>query len=183
MSRRALWMVMLLLAVPVLAWAQPEPGMGGMGGGGFGGGGRGGWRGGRGRMGSPQGQDMRPVWESLGLSKDQLEKVHEILDDQEKSSGKDRADLQAARGDLEKMMEADEPDRSAIESQIDTMERLQAEIQKSSAWAMLDARKLLTPQQRKKLDQLLSERRGGGGREMGAGSGFQSGEPDGAGGR
>ena len=162
MSRRALWIVLLGIALPVLAYAQPEPGMGGMGGGGFGGGmgGRGGWRGGR-RAQSPQSADTRPVWESLGLSKDQLDQVHEIFDDQAKSSAQDRADLQSARADLEKMMRDDEPDRSSIERQIDRIEQLQAELQKSSAWAMLDARKLLTPQQRKKLDQMLAERRGG----------------------
>jgi Spy/CpxP family protein refolding chaperone len=179
MNRRALWIALLGIALPVLAYAQPERGMGGMGGGGFGGGGgRGGWRGGR-RMGSQQNADTRPVWESLGLSKDQLEKVHEIFDDQEKSSAQDRADLQTARGDLEKMMRDDEPDRSAIEHQIDKIEQMQVELQKSSAWAMLDARKLLTQQQRKKLDQVLAERRGGG-REMGSPpNGFGGGGSDG----
>src|SRR5262249_31213716 len=119
-----------------------------------------------------EGQDAKPIWESIGLDKEQLQKVHEIFDDQQKASGKDRADLQEARTDLEKMMQADQPDRGAIESQIDKMEQLQAEIQKSSAWAML------TPQQRKKLDQALAERLGGGGREMGAEHGLGGGEPD-----
>ena len=79
-------------------------------------------------------------------------------------------------------MREDEPDRTGIERQIDKLEQLQAELQKSSAWAMLDARKLLTPQQRKKLDQILARRRGGP-RQMGQGEGFQGGESDSPGGR
>ena len=178
MKRSALWLVLLMTLLPVLAWGQTD--MGGYGGHGGMGGGGGGWRGGH-RMGAPPGQDATPIWESIGLDKEQLQKVHEIFDDQQKASGKDRADLQEARTELEKMMQADQPDRGAIESQIDKMEQLQAEIQKSSAWAMLDARALLTPGQRKKLDQALAERRGGGGREMGAEHG--GGEPDLPGGR
>lgn len=158
MSRRVLWVVLLGLALPALSWAQGEPGMGGGFGGGMGG--RGGWRGGR-RMQGQQQQDTRPVWETIGLSKDQLDKVHQILDDEQKSSAHDRQDLQDARADLEKMMRDDQPDRSAIEKQIDSVARLQGELEKSRAWAMLDARALLTPQQRKKLDQVLAERRGG----------------------
>jgi len=183
MKRSALWIVLLMALLPVLAWGQTD--MGGYGGGygGHGGMGGGGWHGGHRMGGGPQGQEATPIWESLGLDKEQLTKIHEILGDEQKASSKDRADLQEARGDLEKMMQADQPDRAAIESQIDKMEQLQAELQKSSAWAMLDARALLTPQQRKKLDQALAERRGGGGREMGAGAGFGGGEPDVPGGR
>jgi Spy/CpxP family protein refolding chaperone len=172
-------MVLLMALLPVLAWGQTD--MGGYGGGygGHGGMGGGGWHGGHRMGGAQQGQDATPLWESIGLDKDQLKQVHQIFDDQQKASGKDRADLQEARTDLDKMMQADQPDRAAIESQIDKMEQLQAELQKSSTWAMLDARALLTPQQRKKLDQALADRRNGGGREMGAAEhGYGGGEPD-----
>jgi Spy/CpxP family protein refolding chaperone len=185
MSRRALWLVLLGLTLPLVAGAQ-EPGMGGgMGGmgGGFGGhGDRGGWGGGR-RGQGPPGEEAKPVWEQLGLNRDQREKVQEILSDQEKASAQDRADLRQARMDLEKMTQADEPDRDAIEKQIDKIEEIQAALQKSSTWAMLDARKLLTPPQKKRLDQLLAERMRGGGRDMGPpGAGLGGGEEGGPGG-
>ena len=163
MSRRWIWIALLATLVSAVGWAQGEPGMGGGGfGGGLGGGmgGRGGWRGGGGRrmQAGQQQEDPARIWEDLGLNKDQLDKVHQIFDDERKSSADDRRNLQDARRELDKMMRVDQPDRAAIEKQIESMERLRTELQKSSTWAMLDARALLTPQQRSRLDEKLAQR-------------------------
>jgi periplasmic protein CpxP/Spy len=146
-------------------------GMGGMPGGRYGmnGGGRGGMRGGWGMMAS-----------QLDLSDTQRDRIRGIMETQMRRGIQERADLQIATLDLGKLMRADTPNRGAIDSQIDKMGRMRATLSKERIGAMLDARAVLTPEQRDKLKQMRSQGWGGG-RHGGHGRGPDGG-PGGPGG-
>jgi Spy/CpxP family protein refolding chaperone len=73
---------------------------------------------------------------------------------QERKAIQARADIQLARLDLRKLMEADKPDSKAIEAQIDRIAGLRAGLEKSRMATMLEFRASLTPEQQKKLREL-----------------------------
>ena len=98
---------------------------------------------------------MHPrMLESLGLTGVQLQKARAIFEAQERASIPARAELELAHLDLRKLMNADTPDRAAIGSQLDKIGRMQTEMRKAHTFAMLDLRAMLTPEQRKKLEQM-----------------------------
>jgi Spy/CpxP family protein refolding chaperone len=119
-----------------MAEAPPEPGNGMSGHGGHMGGGPG--------MGEGRG-----MMAQLKLTDDQVKKIAEIRDRHERSSIKLRADLETARLDMRKLISADEPDRKAIEMQIDRSSQIRASLAKERMAGMLDMRTVLTPEQRK----------------------------------
>lgn len=132
----------------------PEGRAGGMGGPGMG------MRGHRG-MGGPGGPGMgrgmrHPgmMFAMLDLSDAQKAKMRDIHERAARTQIQTRADLQIARMDMAKLMRADNPDQSAINAQIDKMAQIRANMQKTRAGAMLEARAQLTPDQRKKMQAM-----------------------------
>jgi Spy/CpxP family protein refolding chaperone len=113
---------------------QPGPGMSGHGGH---------------RGGGPGMADGKGMMEQLKLTDDQIKKIAEIRDRHERNAIKMRADLETARLDMKKLLQADEPDRKAIETQIDRSSQLRANLAKERMAGMLDMRAVLTPEQRK----------------------------------
>jgi Spy/CpxP family protein refolding chaperone len=124
-----------------------------MGGGGMGPGrpgpgrGRGGWSMHHGRLGPMLARE-------LDLTPQQIEKMKATRDAQQRKAIQARADIQIARLDLRKLIQADKPDAKAIEVQIDRIAGLRAGLEKSRVAAMLDFRASLTPDQQKKLREL-----------------------------
>jgi Spy/CpxP family protein refolding chaperone len=98
-------------------------------------------------------------WRELGLTDAQRDKLMEIRDRQARAGIRARADLALARLDLMKMMRAEHPDRGAIDSQIERLGHMRTELRKSQVNAMLDARGVLTADQRRKLESSREERR------------------------
>jgi Spy/CpxP family protein refolding chaperone len=95
-----------------------------------------------------------PFARQLELTDAQRAKLADIRDRQARRDIQARADLQIARLDLRKLVAAEKPEATAINTQIDRMARLRAEMAKSRMAAMLDARALLTPEQLRKLHAL-----------------------------
>ena len=110
------------------------------------------------------------VWQDLNLSDEQKKKIEAITDRQRRDGIKARADLELAGLDLRKLMRADAPDRSAINSQIDKVTSMRGTLRKAQVAAMLDMRAVLTPDQLKKWNDARPMGRGGmsgmGGRRM-----------------
>jgi Spy/CpxP family protein refolding chaperone len=100
----------------------------------------------------------------LDLSDAQREQLAELHERTLKQNIQARADLRIAQMDLRKLMRAETPDARAIDSQIDKLAGLRAAIQKTRVGALLEARSLLTPEQRKQLQELRGP---GGGRGPG----------------
>lgn len=87
----------------------------------------------------------------LDLTEAQRTKLAEIRERQQRKAIQSRADLQFAQLDLRKLMRAESPSVTAINAQIDRLSRLRADAQKGRVAAFLEARSVLTPEQRKQL--------------------------------
>ncbi len=92
--------------------------------------------------------------DELKLTAEQRRKLRDIRDDLARRVIKTRADLAVARLDLARGLRSELPDRSQIEGQIDALATLQASLMKSAASARLEARKVLTPEQRRQLEEM-----------------------------
>lgn len=90
----------------------------------------------------------------LNLTTEQREKMKAARERQARKAIQARADIQLARLDLHKLMQADKPDTRAIETQIDKIASLRTELEKSRVATMLEIRASLTAEQQKKLREL-----------------------------
>jgi Spy/CpxP family protein refolding chaperone len=126
----------------------------GMGGPGMGGGMGHGMRGMRGM--GPRGFEamLDRLTGPLALTAQQRAKLEDIHDKRRRDDIRAGADIQIARLDLRNLIEADNADRGAIESQIDRVAQLEASLHKSRVGTLLDGRAVLTAQQRAKLEEL-----------------------------
>jgi Spy/CpxP family protein refolding chaperone len=98
--------------------------------------------------------------EALGLSDAQRDRIRDIREAQMRRAVQQRADLQLARMDLHQLMRRERPDRAAVETQVDKLARLQAELHKGRAGAHLDMLAVLTPEQRGRMRELHDGRMG-----------------------
>lgn len=148
---------------------QPPQGMGpGMGGGIGMGGGMGMGRGmgvGRGPNAAPSPQPgRRPMergmgrwWknpemvEKLGVTADQQKKMDDIFQQHRLKLIDVTAAVEREEVTLQPMMEADQPDEARIVAQIDKVAQARAELEKANARMLLGIRRVLTPDQWKKL--------------------------------
>jgi len=150
----------------------PHRMMNGHGGPGMHGGGRGGF-GMRGGMGMGGGMFLGPerillmdnggrLAERLDLTGTQKDKLRDIGGDLERKEIQLRANLETAGLDLRDLMRSDSPSASAVDAKIENLSQLRGELMKANARAVLDARKVLTSDQRKKLADMRPGRFGGG---------------------
>jgi Spy/CpxP family protein refolding chaperone len=89
---------------------------------------------------------------SLDLTGEQLGKLKDIEQDLSVALIKKKADIQVAFLGLHTLMDQDAPDTQAILGHIDSMGKMETEIQKTAVKAALEARKVLTA------DQILKAR-------------------------
>jgi Spy/CpxP family protein refolding chaperone len=92
--------------------------------------------------------------DKLDLTGTQKDKLRDIGGDLERKEIRLRADLETAGLDLRDLMKSDSPSASAVDSKIETLTQLRGNMMKAGAKAVLDARKVLTSDQRKKLEDL-----------------------------
>lgn len=97
----------------------------------------------------------------LGLTDQQIEKIRSI----EKQNAGQRSALQERQRDGQKkmreLMEADQPDEAAIMKQIDINGQAMIDMRKAQVGEMLEARKVLTPEQLQQARGLIRQRLGG----------------------
>jgi Spy/CpxP family protein refolding chaperone len=144
---------------------------GGVNGGGWGGEQRGpGWGGERGRMGGERGErqfglmrllDDPTIRQQAGISAEQVAKIRQQNSEFRKTQIRERADLEVKRIDLRDLISADKPDRASIDSKLQEISAAQLALEKSSVTFRLNMREAITPAQREKLQQIMSERRRG----------------------
>jgi len=128
---------------------------------GFGGGGRMGRRGfggERGEFGLVRLLNDPAIREKLGITAEQVGAIRKQQSDFRKAQIRDRADLQVKRVDLQDLLEADRPDRTAIDSKLQEISTARLALEKSAIHYRLAMREAITPEQREKLHQLMSER-------------------------
>jgi Spy/CpxP family protein refolding chaperone len=103
----------------------------------------------------------RAMMEKLNLTDDQSKKLEDIRYQHQKKAITMRADLESARLDLGRMMRADQPDRRAIEAQLDKISQARLVLAKDRVGQMLDMRAVLTPEQLKTWREMRGGMRGG----------------------
>jgi Spy/CpxP family protein refolding chaperone len=126
-------------------------------------GGRGGWEG-RGREG--RGRDGRGfgrgggylhnpmIRQQLGVTADQTQKIEQQETETRKSEIRGRADLEIKRIELNQLLAADSPDRSAIDAKLQEVSTAQMALEKTGIDNRLAIQAILTPAQRKQLKDM-----------------------------
>lgn len=166
-----LMVALALLAVPGALWAQdelgpaenlapPSPGefearpdfAGGPGQRGF-------RHPGRGMRGMP---DIARLREQLGLTDDQVKQLHALRVEGAKNAIRSRADVEVKRLELRELLQADQPDRAAIDRKLRELSDARYTAQKQRIDQRLAMRDILTPEQRSKMKELRGKFRRGG---------------------
>ena len=92
--------------------------------------------------------------DELDLTGTQRDRLRDIGGALARKEIKIRADLETAGLDLRELMRSGSPSASQVDAKIDDLTQLRGEMMKAGARAVLDARKVLTNDQRKKLDEI-----------------------------
>ena len=88
----------------------------------------------------------------LDLNQDQQKKVEALSNGLEKQMISLQADLRVKEAELQKLMIADKPSKSAVEKKVEEIGAVKVQIQKAEVNNRLAVRELLTPEQRVKFD-------------------------------
>jgi Spy/CpxP family protein refolding chaperone len=87
----------------------------------------------------------------LGLTDEQVGRLHTIGVDAEKSSIQSRADLELRHIELRELLRAENPDHDAIMQKLDELNAARGKMEKRHVETLLSARAVLTPEQAKKV--------------------------------
>ena len=92
--------------------------------------------------------------DDLGLTDSQVEKLKKIKSDEKKRCIKDKAEIETLEVEFRDLMSEKKVNVRAVDGKIDKIFDIKAETRKNCVHAMLDAKKVLTDEQRKKLEDL-----------------------------
>ncbi|MGH9736406.1 MAG: Spy/CpxP family protein refolding chaperone [Candidatus Acidiferrales bacterium] len=98
----------------------------------------------------------------LGITADQAAKIEQQTLDFRKTQIQGRADIQVHRVELASLLSADQPDRAAIDKELDAISASRLAQTKAAVNFHLAMRDALTPDQRQKLQQMRENFRRGG---------------------
>jgi Spy/CpxP family protein refolding chaperone len=98
------------------------------------------------------------IREKLGITAEQAGMIRKQESDFRKAEIRDRADLEVKRVDLKDLLDAEKPDRVAIDSKLQEISTAQLALEKAAIHFHLAMKEAITPEQREKLHQLMSER-------------------------
>lgn len=102
---------------------------------------------------------FRPeVQKELAITAEQRQKLDDIRFNTQKDAIQHRAALQIHRLELSRMISSENPDRAAIDKKIQDVAQEEASLMRSSINARLNARGVLTAEQRAKLAQFMQNR-------------------------
>jgi Spy/CpxP family protein refolding chaperone len=113
---------------------------------------------GRGEFGLARLLNDPAIREKLGITAEQVGAIRKQESDFRKSQIRERADLEVKRVDLKDLLDADKPDRAAIDSKLQEISTSRLALEKSAIHYRLTMRDAITPEQREKLHQLMSQR-------------------------
>ena len=121
------------------------------------------------------GEGVEQVAAELGVAPQTLAQIKTLIYNANKEAIDLRADLQRAHLDLGQQLDQDKPDAKKIMQTADQIGAAESKLRKNRLQLLLSVRDLLTPEQRTKLQQILSQRHGMGPRP--GGPGWQDGGP------
>jgi Spy/CpxP family protein refolding chaperone len=99
------------------------------------------------------------IAQQIGLTADQQKKMDDIFQQNRLKLVDLSAALQKQELIMQPLMESEQPDEGKILAQIDAVAQARAELEKNNARMLLGIRKVLTPDQWKKVKDLPGERR------------------------
>lgn len=94
----------------------------------------------------------------LNLTDQQVDRLHQIAVDSEKSSVKTRADLELRSIELRELLRADNPDHDAVMKKVQEISELRGQKMKQHMETLLTAKSVLTTEQQKKLRSFRENR-------------------------
>lgn len=97
------------------------------------------------------------IREQLGITPDQVTKIRQETLSFQKAEILSRADLQVKRLELHSLLEAETPDRVAIDKSLHAANAAQFTVEKAAIDHQLAMRALITPEQRQKLEKMREE--------------------------
>ena len=98
------------------------------------------------------------VRQYLGLTDEQVGRLHQIGLNARKESVQTRADMELRHIELGELMRADNPDHDAIMQKLDEVNALRGKMEKQRVETMLSARAVLTAEQRTKIKTFMENR-------------------------
>jgi len=98
------------------------------------------------------------IREKVGITAEQVGAIRKQESDFRKTEIRDRADLAVKRVDFRDLLEAEKPDRAAIDSKLQEISTARLALEKSAIHYRLAMREAIAPEQRQKLQQIMSER-------------------------
>ncbi len=98
------------------------------------------------------------IQKQLNITDEQRKKLEDIGFNGEKSTIQDRANLEVRRLELRRLMQADNPDRAAIEKKLQEVGQAQTALERARVNSMLDVRAVLTKEQQDKLREIARQR-------------------------
>jgi Spy/CpxP family protein refolding chaperone len=104
--------------------------------------------------------DNPELAQKLGLTEDQQKKMDDIFQQSRLKLIDANASVQKEEAILEPLISADQPDEPKVLAQIDRVAQARAELEKTNARMLLGLRRILTPDQWKKLQEQRREGRG-----------------------
>ena len=113
---------------------------------------------GRGEFGLARMLNNPAIREKVGITAEQFAAIRKQESDFRKAEIRDRADLEVKRVDFRDLLEADKPDRAAIDSKLQEINNARLALEKAAVHFHLAMKEAITPEQREKLHQLMSER-------------------------
>jgi Heavy-metal resistance len=95
--------------------------------------------------------------EKLGLSTEQVRNLERLRNDFEKESIRKEAEIRVAKMDLDDLLAAQPVDMTKVEAKVREIEKLRADLRFARIRTVAKGKEQLTADQRKRLEELLSE--------------------------
>jgi len=93
----------------------------------------------------------------LDLSAEQVRDLEQLRSEYERERIRSEAEIRIAEMDVERLLEAEPVDLGKVKEKLREIERLRADLRLARIRAIQEGKKLLSPEQRKKLEALLAE--------------------------
>ncbi len=120
--------------------------------------------------------DNNRVKAALGLNDQQVSGLRSLVVETEKATVKTQAEITVKEIELRELLRADETEDAAIIKKTEEISALRGDLMKQHVEALLKAKSLLTPEQRKKIRTFIEERAAGGLGGMRFGTGMRPSE-------
>lgn len=94
----------------------------------------------------------------VNLTDNQVSRLRQIITNTEKANIKTRSQMAIEGIDLRELLQAPKPDQSAVMKKVQQISELRGQMMKNNVQALLEAKRVLTPEQQEKVRQFIEQR-------------------------